>query len=441
MLSANDIIEPGELKLQSFSRPPLPAGNYSLHSELQVASTGDANIPEKFSGTELLFSIKAPRFSLDSSLIHSVYPLPGSTAAYQDSMPHIVFTRKTLPWERAITTRSQDARPWLCLLLLTEDEIAIEPLKKIQVKNLLNAAPDMLPPKLLPEDVANITDEINVLEIKASLFKNVAPRGNDFKNSSSELDYLTHTRQADTTKKPGTNINDDNGRGWYSVIVGNRLPTVNKNNSVFLVSLDGYSDLIDGDGMQPSDNSIVRLVVLHQWQFTAKGPTFDKLVDELNKDAAPLTMQFKTGVTVAPTLAKAINYGYAPLNHTRRNGSQSLSWYRGPLVPVKVDKPPIYTFNNADAALRFDTTNNMFDISYAVAWQLGRLLALQDAGFATTMSNWKNAYKRDTPLEIAKEILVGMKIDMDGLTSLISDIESDEILTDYLIELWSESLS
>jgi len=57
------------------------------------------------------------------------------------------------------------------------------------------------------------------------------------------------------------------------------------------------------------------------------------------------------------------------------------------------------------------------------------------------MSNWKNAYKRDTPLEIAKEILVGMKIDMDGLTSLISDIESDEILTDYLIELWSESLS
>ncbi len=36
----------------------------------------------------------------------------------------------------------------------------------------------------------------------------------------------------------------------------------------------------------------------------------------------------------------------------------------------------------------------MFDVSYAAAWELGRLLALQNAHFSTELYKWKKQYGR-----------------------------------------------
>jgi hypothetical protein len=66
-----------------------------------------------------------------------------------------------------------------------------------------------------------------------------------------------------------------------------------------------------------------------------------------------------------------------------------VSWYRGPLLPFdnpRTGEPP---FASADALVRYDPEHGMFDVTLAAAWQLGRLLALSDRSFATTLYDWK----------------------------------------------------
>ena len=87
--------------------------------------------------------------------------------------------------------------------------------------------------------------------------------------------------------------------------------------------------------------------------------------------------------------------GFAPVNHSLRNGDTTISWYRGPLVPMCVRESMTYTdISCADAALRYDPTTGMFDASYAAAWQLGRLLALQDQAFAQALFRFRTDYQR-----------------------------------------------
>ena len=68
-----------------------------------------------------------------------------------------------------------------------------------------------------------------------------------------------------------------------------------------------------------------------------------------------------------------------------------MSWYRGPLVPLWYRKLETYTFlPSADAALRYNYETGLLDASYAAAWQLGRLLALQNTHFARALYRYRN---------------------------------------------------
>ena len=51
-------------------------------------------------------------------------------------------------------------------------------------------------------------------------------------------------------------------------------------------------------------------------------------------------------------------------------------------------------FSCADAALRYNSDTGMFDASCAAAWQLGRLLALQDQAFAQALFRFRTDYQR-----------------------------------------------
>ena len=91
----------------------------------------------------------------------------------------------------------------------------------------------------------------------------------------------------------------------------------------------------------------------------------------------------------------ALQMGFAPINHDLRNSDTTISWYRGPLVPMSYAKSMSYTdISCADAALRYTPETGMFDASYAAAWQLGRLLALQDQAFAQALFRFRTDYQR-----------------------------------------------
>jgi hypothetical protein len=54
--------------------------------------------------------------------------------------------------------------------------------------------------------------------------------------------------------------------------------------------------------------------------------------------------------------------------------------------------------NGPDTCTAYNPDTGMFDVSYAAAWQIGRLLALQNGNFATALYNWKRS---NTQLAIA----------------------------------------
>jgi hypothetical protein len=102
--------------------------------------------------------------------------------------------------------------------------------------------------------------------------------------------------------------------------------------------------------------------------------------------AAPLALP---APAAAPDLvATACAGGWSPLEHRTRAGVRTVAWYRGPGAPVRVAPNPQPAFPSGDAALLLDPASGMFDVSYASAWQLGRLLALRNRAFTSTWSGW-----------------------------------------------------
>ena len=98
--------------------------------------------------------------------------------------------------------------------------------------------------------------------------------------------------------------------------------------------------------------------------------------------------------------------GYVPLNHQLRTGGQTVSWYRGPLVPYQIPSQRVtLPIASPDAATVFDPTTGMFDVSYAAAWTVGRMLSLQDAAFSTALYNWKKTAQAATVSAVENELI------------------------------------
>jgi hypothetical protein len=432
MISKNDKIEPGKFKLQSAARPPLSAGNYKVKTELLITEVDGGN-DVKYENENLKFVVTAPRLSIEPSLIYGVYPSAGSSGAYHSSLPHIVFTRKTLPWERKIDSEA-NPKPWFALLLLTADEIKNN---KIIIENIkagnLKEGVDIIVPDIKLEEWETTNNDkkeinINVIEMPVAFYNRISPK-------SEELRFLAHTRQVDMSDKEDTGIDQ---KGWFSVLVGNRLPQPDQDHSVCLVSLEGLPAV---PVIDPKPK--IRLVLLKQWSFNDSGATFEELAEQLLENISPFRIKLE-GLTndkpdqpVHEIVQKALNYGYMPIPHQLRSGDTTTSWYRGPLVPVDIAYPQLYKYRSADQTLRFDPLTGIFDISYAAAWQLGRLMALKSPGYYKALSNWQASFQKDKNLMAAEAVLTENKIDVGKLSEMIHTAESDEILTDLLIELWN----
>jgi hypothetical protein len=83
-----------------------------------------------------------------------------------------------------------------------------------------------------------------------------------------------------------------------------------------------------------------------------------------------------------------------------------VSWYRGPLVPYAVPRRANVPVWSADASLRLDPGSGMLDASYAAAWQLGRLIALQNEEYCSALLTWKRGARRDTIQRMEQDILL-----------------------------------
>lgn len=418
----------GKVTLTQNSVPALDAGEY----EIQLAQAVTVNgAPDTFPASAR-FAVKGRRFGLDPADLHSIFPADNVTGEYASVLPHVVLTRTSLPWERsplagALPPKSDgaDTPAWLALLLVDEDDLAAYPSFDPRLKNA--KAKDLFPPAVCPDSTlgGNLSyfagvaktsdgldlwespdDDCSVVDLPLSLFRAIAP-------SVEDLQMLAHVRDVSLENQergPEQDGADDAGAG-FSVLIANRLPAPGRRSWVYLVSLENLDAHLPGGERcaEPDRGAFIRLIALKAWSFTAldqskPGTDFVKVlrsvsVDVLQRRAPGAAAKKDADATVT----QALSLGYVPMGHDLRGGGRTVSWYRGPLLPCARARGLVLPIGSADAATRYDPDSGMLDVSYAVAWQLGRLLALQDKAYSSALYGWKRGIEKELVVRAADE--------------------------------------
>ena len=128
---------------------------------------------------------------------------------------------------------------------------------------------------------------------------------------------------------------------------------------------------------------------LKSWSFTCTDQSRDFLGLLTGVNCDPPTPRLPPCGDPAADRYRAI--GSAALPHYLRRGGETVSWYHGPLAPAKVNAGLADAVRTADALVRYNRSTGMFDVSYAAAWELGRMLALQSKAFSNSLYLWKRA--------------------------------------------------
>jgi hypothetical protein len=362
------------VKFENFHQPTLADGDYTIEVtqvvEIDNAAVGTFNASR-------LFSVAGERFELKPTDVEAVFPPDGNLGDHSNVLPHIVLNRSTLPWERTVNGGGSTGIPWLALLVFDEDEKP-EP-QKLTAKDLIGPRLLGTPkfPELVLETWQQAEDALTVINVPYTLLSQIMP-------AAEELKLLTHVRF-------GTNAAGELTGEEQAIIITNRLPQQNRTSTAHLVSLEDRFTKIDGvykfDYQDANAHSLIRLVSLKSWSFTCEShdKSFTQLLHGL--DSKPSTLRLPDGTATAK---KFFSEGYVAVPHYFRAGHQNLAWFRGPLIPgnnesSEMDLPA----RSADGLVRYDTEFSMFDVSYAAAWELGRLLALQDKDLSIGLYQWK----------------------------------------------------
>jgi hypothetical protein len=153
-----------------------------------------------------------------------------------------------------------------------------------------------------------------------------------------------------------------------------------------------------------------RFPVLAYWSFTVSGdPTFAELMRGLDvgllgtlvgdsPQPTPAQQERAALSTPAPStrpVPELAETGHVGLAHRTRRGDRVTAWYRGPLSP----HPTVRDKAGCDGRLPFAHTSDQLrvvvpdgreDVSLAVAFEIGRLLALSQPAVVTALTRWRS---------------------------------------------------
>lgn len=370
--------------------PPLTNKKISVLAQQDIAITkADGSVVRDYLSMEKEFWIAGRAFTVDLADVYSVSPGDGDYGNFSNQLPHITLKKKTLPWEY----ETPDGEPWLALLTLTEAEhtakdITIAELKRNEEPGIYFPA-SAQPKVYLEKD----SDLCHVIDIEKEVFLNIVPQ-------KGERSLLTHGKFLNLLEKTDKTLEMD---GYFSTIIGGRfLPSGNGDTvkSVnHLVSMLGY----DNPKKLPEDCKKVRLVSLYHWS------VFSKSDEEAGFRSLMTGLQ--CGVMQIDTENELLSHGYVPKQHLFRSGESTVSVYRGALVPFPVSGEKVnwkeHIPKTADGALLFKKETALFDASYSTAWQMGRLLTVQNKAVASAVARWRGDVEASLRKKSAKKFLRG----------------------------------
>jgi len=413
-------IPAGDIQFYDRFSPPLPAGNYTLSTSQSVGGVQNINdgVEPVYQAPDQPLLITGPRFSLSGKDVYSMYPPPGNIGTFQDHLPQVVLTQKSFPWTRSIVDISVTpspspaptaSTPWIGILTFYPGDVQttgqqLNPTsgpyvslpKTLNVPDVVTGSSTVLAPQIKPTTTEN-SEQAVVVEMAYSYFKSIAP-------SQTDLPYLAHGRQVNTSGKA---LAGEQAQGYFSVAVGNRVVQPNTSTvpapvqTAVLVSLEGQWNRLPGgsDASNPAnDNMTIRLVVLASWTFGAlpAGGDFLYLMSQLNVDLLRLPSGGPTANPDSDPAAQAVEalaLGYVPLGNDLRDGENTTSYYRGPGAAAPCVTDTTYgPYHYSDSTVHYDPTFGTFNLTYAAAFQVGRLLALSDGSFCQSLIQWRNDY-------------------------------------------------
>ncbi len=379
-----------KIQFVQYHQPSLKTGEYQIEVSQKIADKPNKIPANTIFTTELKkFSVAGERFTLNPQDIQAVFPPAGSLGEHSNVLPHIILNRSTLPWERTINASinpsingSINNITWLALLLFDEDE---KPNPQIITLKQLQETEKSKFPKFTLEDGQHEEDKVTVIDLKKSQLQKILPTLQDLK-------YLAHVRQGTDTSN--VLVGDE-----FAVIICNRLPNPKGTSVVHLVSLENRYITINNqeqfDFKSAGDNNDIRLVSLKSWSFACVETkhTFNGLLTHLNQNPSTLRLSDQSLAENAQKsqIKDHLKMGYVPLRHYLRQGGKTISWYRSPLATGNMNKDIEMLIRSPDQLVCYNPENGMFDVSYAAAWELGRLLGLQNQQFSVSLYRWKRS--------------------------------------------------
>jgi hypothetical protein len=448
----------GTMVLYDEVEPALQDGSYHIVAASTVGVATDAGDGTPLS-KERHFVVDGPRFTLAPTEVALVHPPRNGKGAFHTALPQIALKRRTLPWERPLHDPLHDdpatplptpaafdglgpppsPPPWLALLLFEADEAKVLPQQPLE--SVLDAGTR----RALGDPQGIVCDAV---EVDRDALAEVMP-------SLEELALLAHVRQVNVDDKE---LNAGSSDGFFAVLLSNRVPEPGKDYLACLVSLEERQALVPADppavyvpprashervalGIATHEDLILlaeeaallgavgerdapeaevlriarplppvytvvppakeRLVLLHSWKFTSaagKGTFYEYM-------QAPLDV----GMLGSPggTRPQVLDTGHLRLSLQDRAGVEETVWYRGPLVPLPLTRDENGPYHSADQARRPTPETGVEDVSYAAAFEVGRLLAAADGRLAQELARWRReAYDRalhDDLLEMVRE--------------------------------------
>ncbi len=454
---------PGEEKLNSYWSPGLVAGpRHSINVTQTIDANNDQG--EKLTLTaEQDFFVDAPQFSLPERSVHSVYPPPGYSDDHR-ILPHVVLTDPHLPWERygspksnidavaAIATTGTQPRnrvPWLVVFSFSQDELklppedmdgpnsifsktgpgVIKPVKQSSTMTVDLSVEDLW--KMAPKDSPDVTTPITAklgepesmkkqrgsfIFVKPDLFTSLfSPFDENGKRqvppnpNTLPYQYLAHVRTINGSGMALAGVEDT---AVFSIVVGSRsgqLDNVTPTTmTVHLASIEGVEDMVF-----PIKARYVALCSLYSWNYTVMPlntlnvpDAFEQLGRTLGQLRAPEDIINPLKVSsdkVTMRIASRLNDGYTLVKYQTQTGEPTVALFRGPLTPTYVNTlDNLNKCSNSGVDLQIlDKEIGLMDITYSVAWQVGRTLALGDESFTAALGRLRTAIGKES-LKAAK---------------------------------------
>lgn len=181
-----------------------------------------------------------------------------------------------------------------------------------------------------------------------------------------------------------------------------------------------------------------RFPVLTSWRFTCSGAgSFEQLMKNLDvgllgtkaeggyrrplADCVPEVTGDDPGAAPVTRLPLEIaETGHVGLPHVTRTGIGKTAWYRGPLSPHQLLRNPLAeeaqfpVLAHVSDHLRMMTPEGREDVSLAVAFETGRLLALSHPSFVASMLRWRAENFGAARARSGQRAVIGARLDQLG---------------------------